>query len=148
MGKVLVPHAMWVGLRLASSCKVILCLSRLVRPQTTSFRSKVQVADTSGGGGCPLWPLWIQLQCTLLTSEYRQMQCIVICYAQSSLDTEAKLKQVNDTGSVCVCKVYLSLFYSNTRHWREKYKNCPTQFSSIQSDSSISLSNLKYRLAE
>lgn len=51
MGKVLVPYVMRVGLRLASSCKVILVLSQPVWPHSTSLGSEVIVADIGGVDG-------------------------------------------------------------------------------------------------
>lgn len=50
MGKVLVPSVIRVGLRLASSCKVILSLSEPVWPHATSLGSKVTVADMGVDG--------------------------------------------------------------------------------------------------
>lgn len=52
MGIALSPHATWVGLRLASSCNMILS------PSEAQYirRWKVMVVDSRGSGG--QWPLW------------------------------------------------------------------------------------------
>lgn len=50
MGKVLVPSEPRVGLRLASSCKVILSLSEPVWPHAASLGSKVTMADMGDDG--------------------------------------------------------------------------------------------------
>lgn len=66
MGKVLIPCVTGQGFRWMSSCKVILFLSQLVRPHSTLFRSKVNVADTCKWGVCNALCNSCEYSCTAL----------------------------------------------------------------------------------
>lgn len=105
MGKVLVPYAMRAGLRLASSCKVILPLSEPAWPHSTSPGSKVTAADMGEvtASATPVNTVTAHSpDLGVQTDPESHTETLVIRYAQDCLHSPHRLSRGEEL-RVCMC---------------------------------------------